>query len=119
MRVNTQPFIGRMDRRPTRNPYNGLGMSYLGPFDSEEAFDDWCLSRISGGALARFKWRRFLAGERKRRAGEGGSGTFVLTHGDFTPRNILIHDGIITCIIDWERSGFFSPSMPSLSSLRW
>ena len=26
----------------------------------------------------------------------------VLTHGDFTPRNILIKDGKVTGIIDWE-----------------
>lgn len=35
------------------------------------------------------------------------SGKFVLTHGDLSPRNIMVKDGKITGIVDWERSGFF------------
>ncbi len=37
MRANTQPFIGRVGRRPTRNVYNPLSLSYCGPFADEEA----------------------------------------------------------------------------------
>ena len=31
----------------------------------------------------------------------------VLTHGDFQPRNILVRDGKVVSIIDWEYSGFY------------
>ena len=31
----------------------------------------------------------------------------MLIHGDLTPRNIIVKDGRITGIVDWERSGFF------------
>lgn len=31
----------------------------------------------------------------------------VFTHGDLTPRNILIQDGKITGIVDWEESGWY------------
>lgn len=39
--------------------------------------------------------------------GKSGDKEFVLTHGDLSPRNIMVQDGIVTGIIDWERSGFF------------
>ncbi|KAK1763750.1 hypothetical protein QBC33DRAFT_580912 [Phialemonium atrogriseum] len=42
--------------------------------------------------------------ERERR---DSPGAFVLTHGDLTPRNFLVQGGVITGIVDWERSGFF------------
>ena len=31
----------------------------------------------------------------------------VLTHGDFHPRNIIIKDGVVTGIIDWECAGWY------------
>jgi len=34
------------------------------------------------------------------------SGPFVLTHGDLHLGNIIVHDGKITAIIDWETAGF-------------
>ncbi|KAK0744649.1 kinase-like domain-containing protein [Apiosordaria backusii] len=102
MRSCTQPFIGRLGRQATRNNFDSLGNTQQGPFDSEEEFDNWCLARLRGNALSRWKWKKFV--ERERR---GSSGSFVLTHGDLTPRNIMVKDGVITGIIDWERSGFF------------
>jgi aminoglycoside phosphotransferase len=41
------------------------------------------------------------------RACSKSSGRFVLTHGDLTPRNILVQDDVITGIVDWEYSGFY------------
>lgn len=35
------------------------------------------------------------------------SNKFVLTHGDLLPQNIIVRDGRITGIVDWEYSGFF------------
>ncbi|AEO71913.1 a1b06420-3d77-47e5-895c-ec42ad4299af [Thermothielavioides terrestris] len=102
MRSCTQPFIGRVGRQHTRNIYDRLQQTYCGPFDDEKQFDEWCLARLTGGPLVRWKWKRVL--ERERRA---SSGRFVLTHGDLTPRNILVQDGVITGIVDWEYSGFY------------
>ena len=36
---------------------------------------------------------------------------FILTHGDLVARNIVVEDGIITGIINWEYAGFFSEYM--------
>ncbi|RYP10934.1 hypothetical protein DL764_000370 [Monosporascus ibericus] len=103
MRACTQPFIGRVGRQKTRNVYDGFGGSYCGPFADEKAFDDWCLAHIPGGPLMRFKWRWLLESERKNRR----AASFVLTHGDLTPRNIIVQGNVIMGIVDWERSGFF------------
>ncbi|PQE29200.1 kinase-like domain protein [Rutstroemia sp. NJR-2017a BBW] len=32
---------------------------------------------------------------------------FVLTHGDLNPSNIMVQDGHVTGILDWEHSGFY------------
>ncbi|KUI56358.1 Aminoglycoside 3'-phosphotransferase [Cytospora mali] len=102
MRKCTQPFIGRVGNQETRNVYDRLVESNCGPFSDEKAFDDWCLARAHRSAFSRWKWGKMLERERRK-----SSGLFVLTHGDLTPRNIMVKDGVITGIVDWERSGFF------------
>lgn len=104
IRACIQPYIGRVDNKPTRNVYDRLPTTYCGPFPNEEAFDDWCVERVPVGffGLAHWKWPRWLEKERRK-----SSGRFVLTHGDLSPHNIMVKDGKITGIVDWERSGFF------------
>ena len=104
----TEAFIGRVGRQKVRNVYDTLGGdSYCGPFEGEEAFDEWCLGQVQGGPLVRAKWRWLLKMEREKRGAAGGDGRFVLTHGDLTPRNIMVQGNVVTGIVDWERSGFF------------
>lgn len=109
MRECTQPFIGRVTKSgescPTHNVYDRLLSNDLGPFQSEEEFDRWCLVRvvIKSGLISRRKWKRLIEQERR----NASTGKFVLTHGDLSPRNIIAKDGVITGIIDWGRGGFF------------
>ncbi|KAF9781919.1 hypothetical protein IL306_012766 [Fusarium sp. DS 682] len=102
MRTLTQPYIGRIDRQPTRDIYNTTFVRHCGPFEGEEAFDNWCLARLRGGTFQRWKWRRVLENQRRK-----STGRFVLTHGDLSPRNILVEGSTIAGIIDWELSGFY------------
>lgn len=51
MRKLTQPYIGQFDRKPFHSAYNAIESNYVGPFDSEEAFDNWCLARLNEEAL--------------------------------------------------------------------
>lgn len=39
-----------------------------------------------------------------------------LAHGDFLPKNLLIHDGAIVGFIDWEFAG---PASPAFDLARW
>lgn len=104
MREITQPFIGRVGHLSARNNYERIATRHdCGPFENEAAFDDWCLQRIQHrSSISRWKWKRLLDRERL-----ASSGRFVLTHGDLTPRNIMVKDGLVTGIVDWDRSGFY------------
>ncbi|KAI1977057.1 hypothetical protein LOZ53_002476 [Ophidiomyces ophidiicola] len=106
MRTCTQPFIGRLGRQQTLNFYDRLEFNFMGPFETEEAFDDWCLERVSS-PLFRTLWKRLLPGMRAK----NGEQRFVLTHGDLAARNIMVADGKITGLVDWEYSGFFPEYM--------
>lgn len=114
MRGCTQPFIGRVDpwageSIPTFNVFDRLHQNYFGPFQDEDAFDEWCLARAlpKTALLSRYRLKRFMQREQQKREASGGPGKFVLTHGDLSPRNIMAKDGVITGIIDWARGGFF------------
>ncbi|PNP81640.1 hypothetical protein FNYG_04666 [Fusarium nygamai] len=102
MRTLIQPYIGRINKQPTRNIYNTTFVRHCGPFEDEESFDEWCLARLSGGGFQRWKWKRVLEKQRRK-----STGRFVLTHGDLSPRNIIVEGSTITGIIDWELSGFY------------
>ncbi|RDW83577.1 uncharacterized protein DSM5745_03903 [Aspergillus mulundensis] len=106
-RTITQPFIGRVHNQETFNFFDRLHFRFMGPFGSEEDFDEFCLGRVkrkSGAAYA--LWKRLLPGMRGR-----SSGRFVLTHGDLAARNIMVHEGRLSGIVDWEYSGFFPEYM--------
>lgn len=104
-RTHSQPYIGRINHQETFNFFDRLHFNFMGPFKSEEEFDEWCLARVKS-PIAHAFWKNQLP---KMRA--GGSGRFVLTHGDLSARNIMVKDGKITGIIDWEYSGFFPEYM--------
>jgi aminoglycoside phosphotransferase len=103
----TQPYIGSIGHRETSNFYErlGLGFESMGPWDSEEEFDNWCLERVRS-SFCRSLWKRLLP---KMRGSSSGPGNFVLTHGDLAARNIMVDmdQCKLTGIVDWENSGFF------------
>lgn len=104
MRSCTQSYIGRVNNRSTCDVYERMPGKVCGPFIDEEHFDQWCLARVPDGlfGLTRKKWTRWLEKERQRPFRK-----FVLTHGDLSPRNIVVDGGVVTGIVDWERSGFW------------
>ncbi len=56
---------------------------------------------IAGGKHAPHSIRAFQRDFPKER------GRFVLTHGDLHPSNIIIHNGHISAILDWEHAGYY------------
>lgn len=109
-RTCTQPYIGRINRQETFNFYDRLHFNFMGPFESEEEFDNWCLARVKS-SVGKALWKRLLPkmhGQEQQPPGKKG---FVLTHGDLAARNIMVQDGRITGIVDWEYSGFFPEYM--------
>lgn len=43
----------------------------------------------------------------------------VFTHNNLAPRNILVRDGHVVGIVDWEFSGFYSQYWEYVSALFW
>ena len=101
MRECTQNYIGRPGHEASRNIYSTELKNYFGPFDNEEAFNQWCMTRLPWGRYTHWKWGRVL--ERRLRKTPS---KFVLTHCDLRPQNIIVQDGKITGIVDWEHSCF-------------
>lgn len=45
-RMHTQSYIGRINRQETLDFFDRLHLHFMGPFESEEEFDRWCLERV-------------------------------------------------------------------------
>ncbi|GLA80397.1 hypothetical protein AtubIFM56815_001217 [Aspergillus tubingensis] len=105
MRKHTQPYIGRIGNVTTYNFFDRLHNNDMGPFASEEEFDEWCFARVKFPYQQAF-WKRYLPKMRKKSPSK-----FVLTHGDLSARNIMVQDGQLTGIVDWGYSGFFPEYM--------
>lgn len=43
----------------------------------------------------------------------------VFTHNNLAPRNILVRDGIVVGIVDWEFSGLYSQYWEYVKALYW
>ena len=125
MQTYTKPYIGRVGHQAAYGVFAKFHMKELrgvGPFDSEAEWEKWCSDRLRDvrGRLSLSYWEyrtslkckeelkkiekffQFIGISKPRKAKE-----FVLTHGDFAPRNIMVKDGKVTGIIDWEHSGFY------------
>ncbi|KAF8574775.1 kinase-like protein, partial [Ramaria rubella] len=70
---------------------NRLYSNECGPFESYKEFNTMLLSGIDEVP------RGYLDKNRK----------IVFTHGDLAPHNIIVRNGTIVSIIDWEFSGWF------------
>lgn len=88
-----------------------LGFAPSGPFSSHDAFHRFLRY---GFGLETFtssgEWKDAPSTLWMRQIVSSHSMNYstVLTHGDFAPRNIHVReDGIVTCIVDWEMSGWF------------
>jgi Phosphotransferase enzyme family len=104
-RTMSQPYIGRVRHQHTRNIFDIVRTTYMGPFETEAKFDDWCLSRIHNSTTKRL-FTFLLSATRK-------NGPYVLSHLDLRPWNILVDPTTykLNGIVDFENSGFFPDYM--------
>ncbi|KAJ5796421.1 uncharacterized protein N7518_004961 [Penicillium psychrosexuale] len=70
-----------------------------GPFDTEQEFNEFILGDIVDIAPDVLRhYAKFALMDNHE---------IVFTHSDFAPRNILVEDGRVTGIIDWEYAGWY------------
>ena len=81
-------------------PYRDSRLSSgpVGPFSSEDAFDDFLID-----VADRWIDKRLTVGTRRKMRNDH---RIVFTHGDLAPRNILLKEGKVVALIDWEESGW-------------
>lgn len=84
------------------NVKSGLGCRSLGPFKTEDDFNDAILDHM-WPVEARTKYPRPHPSD----LCHDITHPIVFAHGDLAPRNILVMNGHITAIVDWETAGWF------------
>ncbi|KDQ10906.1 hypothetical protein BOTBODRAFT_35848 [Botryobasidium botryosum FD-172 SS1] len=90
-------YIGSLDNEPC---WDGrLVNNPCGPFDTERQFNDHIVANLKDAVPQ--EYRAFL----RRMLKDGHK--VVFTHGDLHPGNILVKDGRIVAILDWEMSGWY------------
>ncbi|OAL35373.1 hypothetical protein AYO20_05424 [Fonsecaea nubica] len=91
-------YIGSLDQRPAVDPRRNRNRG--GPFETEAAFNEFLLSNtISTTPPIYRKMLEDLLSTTKHK--------ILLTHGDLSPTNIVVKEGQIVGIIDWEFAGWY------------
>ncbi len=96
-----QPHFGSWPDGPFRNNYFHDAPPPR-PFHSVDEFHAYFLDRLRPLWEAKDTYDLL---EQVR--GEGEESEPVLTHGDLAPRNILVKDGRIVAVVDWETFGWY------------
>ena len=90
-------YIGSINRGEAND---GRRFDYKGgPFDTEAEFNQFLVTDKLKGCLPIFYDIAF----RSLRTDH----EIVFTHADFTPRNIIVKDGRVAALLDWEYSGWY------------
>ncbi|KIY48652.1 kinase-like protein, partial [Fistulina hepatica ATCC 64428] len=82
-----------------------------GPFTSEAAFNDFLIEEGK-----EFVWQPEVLLSIRHRMCDNHH--IVFTHGDLSPRNILVHGSKATAIVDWEDAGWY-PEHWELIKAEW
>lgn len=89
----------------------------MGPYAAEAEFTAHLLSTASSNSFdSAADFEKSLATARTM---EALKHDMVFTHGDFYMHNILIHDGHISGLIDWETAGWYPDYWEFTTPLRW
>ncbi|EPE33670.1 Protein kinase-like (PK-like) [Glarea lozoyensis ATCC 20868] len=95
-------IIGTVDGGPCNDQvFESDEKNNYGPYETEEAFNEGiaaAMRTFSGGIFTEMVVDMVKALPKH---------NIVLTHGDIAPRNIIVRDGKIVAILDWELSGFY------------
>jgi aminoglycoside phosphotransferase len=100
-------FIGSLGGAPCMDRIFCSGRPERGPFKTEvEMYDNICdrmLDLQSWGNYKPDNYNHIL----RRMYKENSNHTIKFTHGDLSPTNILVQEGHVTGILDWEEAGWY------------
>ncbi|CAG8948367.1 unnamed protein product [Penicillium salamii] len=92
-------YIGSIDHGPVTDRSLATTLD-KGPFDSERDFNTALINAYQKNVPKRHI-KSFLSGMLSQ------SHRILFTHGDIRPQNVMVKDGHVVAIIDWERSGWY------------
>lgn len=95
-------FIGSVDRSVCNDQLFANREHDYGPYENEDAFRlgiGQSLRACDANSFTQIAINMVNAMPKTER--------IVLTHGDFVPRNILVREGNVVAIVDWEMAGFY------------
>ncbi|KAH9863701.1 hypothetical protein J1614_009633 [Plenodomus biglobosus] len=93
--------IGSVDGTACEDPLFDDNIGAYGPYDNEASFNEGVITALkntlSGG------WVNTVCDM----VGVLKGHEIVMTHGDFSPRNILVRGTKVVAVLDWEMSGYY------------
>lgn len=100
-----ESYIGSLGFQPCRDLMFRSGSESKGPFRTEEEMYENIVQRWTNSLFEPMLENSI---EYTRRLYRENSGNEILfTHGDLDPRNILVENGHVSGIIDWEQAGWY------------
>jgi serine/threonine protein kinase len=108
LRSVTSNVISSIDGAACCDQFFATDSAKYGPYSSQDAFNEGLVDalreqRVGHQAPYDGGWFHMIAGLIRSLRGNG----IVLTHNDLTPGNILVRDGKVVAILDWEMCGFY------------
>ncbi|KAI4199535.1 MAG: hypothetical protein LQ346_002549 [Caloplaca aetnensis] len=93
--------------------FDGEDKASFGPYESETAFNDGLVRALEARGCNTWTERvvKFIRAMPEH--------VVVFTHNDLAPRNILVRDGTVVAILDWEFSGFYPEYWEYAKALCW
>ncbi|KAH8922614.1 kinase-like protein [Atractiella rhizophila] len=114
-------YIGRPNRQQGYYPYINSG-AFWGPFETEKQLIDHersrCFVKWPSTIVQQITRLRLFCSFNRSKTDQGLP-SFVFSHCDLNPYNILVENGSITGIIDWEWSGYYPEWMEYASIRNW
>lgn len=98
--LNDEGYIGSINRGVCLDPlFRPGGKGGYGPFESERDMNDFLVENQYKQSSSRKYHMRKAMNSRMHK--------ILFTHGDLVPRNIIVKDGHLSGIVDWQNAGWY------------
>lgn len=101
LRLLPGSFIGAVDGTACEDPLFEVEIGAYGPYQNEPAFNEGIITALKNTLSS--GWVNTVCDM----VGTLKDHKIVMTHGDLSPRNILVQGSKVVAILDWEMSGYY------------